>query len=103
MSAPLVKEQDGIFGKDDVGMLAYLEPSCVLLPQPGRYVWDSAGAKFVSSFSACVSLSYTSHKYHAGIRNMSAPAVVVFGEFSKWGQTQAVIIAQMAQGPHQCC
>lgn len=72
-----------IFGTADAGMLAYLEPSYVLLPQPGRYVWDSAGAKFVSSFSACLSPSYTSHKYHTGLCNMSVPAVVVFGEFRK--------------------
>lgn len=62
-------------------MLAYLELSYVLLPQPGRYVWDSAGAKFVSPFAACRLLSYTSLEYHTGICNMSVPAVVVFGEF----------------------
>lgn len=62
-------------------MLSYLQLSYVLLPQMGRYVWDSAGAKLVSSSSACLSLSYTSHKYHTGICNVSVPAVVVFGEF----------------------
>lgn len=62
-------------------MLAYLELSYVLLPQLGRYVWDSAGAKFVFPFAACLLLSYTSHEYHTGICNMSVPAVVVFGEF----------------------
>lgn len=46
-------------------MLASVELSYVLLPQLGRYVWDSAGAKFVSSFSGCLSLSYTSQEYHA--------------------------------------
>lgn len=68
-----------IFGTADAGTLAYLELSY----GPGRFVWDSAGAKFVSSFSACLSLSYTSHKYHTGLCNMSVPAVVVFGEFRK--------------------